>query len=95
MEFGNVFSGLARKQKITDSEMIRALRICLASEYEAAQLYQQLAESITDKTAIKVLTDIANEELIHVGEFHRLIHELSPDDEKYCKLGMKEVERIL
>jgi len=32
--------------------------------------------------AIAVLKDIADEELVHVGEFLRLLKELAPEDEK-------------
>jgi hypothetical protein len=42
-------------------------------EYEANQLYVQLAESTDDKLAIAVLMDIAGEELGHAGQFLRLL----------------------
>ena len=47
-EFGNPFSGIAKDQKLTKEELIRAIRFMIAAEYEAIQLYMQLAES-TDK----------------------------------------------
>jgi rubrerythrin len=39
-----------------------------------------------------VLKEIADEELVHVGEFLRLLHELAPDEEKFYAKGAKEVE---
>ena len=57
--FGSPFSGLANDRKLTDQELIRAIRFTVASEYEANQLYVQLAESTDDKLAIAVLMDIA------------------------------------
>jgi len=91
-EFGNSFSGLAREKKLTDTELIRAIRFMVAAEYEAIQLYMQLAESTDNKLAIDVLTDIADEERVHAGEFLRLLHELAPDEEKFYKEGAKEAE---
>lgn len=52
----------------------------------------QLAESTDNKLAMEVLKDIGDEELVHVGEFLRLLYELSPDEEKLYSEGAKEVE---
>lgn len=91
-EFGSPFSGLAREKKLTDQELIRAIRFMIAAEYEAIQLYMQLAESTDNKLAIAVLKDIADEERVHAGEFLRLLRELAPDEEKFYAEGAKEVE---
>ena len=91
-DFGSPFSGLANDRKLTDEELIRAIRFAVASEYEATQLYMQLAESINNKLAVKVLKEIADEELVHVGEFLRLLRELAPDEEKLYAQGTEEVE---
>ena len=91
-EFGSPFSGLANNRKLTDAELIRSIRFMVAGEYEATQLYMQLAESTTNQLAIEVLKEIADEELVHVGEFLRLLRELAPDEEKLYAKGAKEVE---
>ena len=93
--FGSPFSGLANDRKLTDKELIRAIRFMVAAEYEATQLYMQLAESTDNKLAMKVLKDIADEELVHVGEFLRLLHELAPDEEKFYAEGAAEVEKAI
>jgi rubrerythrin len=93
--FGSPFSGLANDRKLTDEELIRAIRFMIAAEYEATQLYTQLAESTDNKLVIAVLKDIAGEELVHVGEFLRLLHELAPDEKKSYAKGAKEVEEII
>ena len=90
--FGSPFSGLANDRKLTDAELIRAIRFMVAAEYEATQLYMQLAESTDNKLAVAVLKDIVDEERVHVGEFLRLLYELSPDEEKLYAEGAKEVE---
>lgn len=90
--FGSPFSGLAKDKKISHEELVRAIRFMVAAEYEATQMYMQLAESTDHLLAIKVLTEIANEERVHAGEFLRLLHELSPDEAKLYAEGAKEVE---
>ena len=91
-EFGNPFSRMRTDRKLTDEELVRAIRFMVAAEYEAIQLYMQLAESTDNKLAKEVLVDIADEERVHAGEFLRLLHELSPDEEKFYKEGYAEVE---
>lgn len=90
--FGSPFSGLANDRKLTDEELVRAIRFMVAAEYEAVQLYTQLAESTDNKLAVQVLKEIADEELVHAGEFLRLLHELAPNEEKSYAKGAKEVE---
>jgi rubrerythrin len=91
-DFGNSFSGLAKDRKLTKEELIRAIRFMIAAEYEAVQLYMQLAESTDNKLAIEVLNDIADEERVHAGEFLRLLKELAPDEDKFYSKGAEEVE---
>ncbi len=91
-EFGSPFSGLSNDRKLTDEELIRAIRFMVAAEYEATQMYMQLAESTGNKLAVEVLKDIADEERVHAGEFLRLLHELAPDEEKFYAEGAREVE---
>ena len=90
--FGSPFSGLTNDRKLAVEELIRAIRFMVAAEYEAVQLYMQLAESTDNKLAVEVLKDIADEERVHAGEFLRLLRELAPDEEKFYAEGAKEVE---
>ena len=94
-EFGSPFSGLAADRKLTASELVRAVRFMVAAEYEAVQLYMQLAESTNDKLAQEVLTDIADEERVHAGEFLRLLKHFAPDEEKFYDEGAEEVQEIM
>ena len=91
-EFGSPFAGLASDRKLSKAELIRAIRFSIAAEYEAVQLYMQLAESTDDALAIEVLKDIADEERVHAGEFLRLLKELAPDEERFYTEGAGEVE---
>jgi len=93
--FGSPFSGLANERKLTNEELVRAIRFMVAAEYEATQLYMQLIDSTENKLAQKVLKDIADEELVHAGEFLRLLHELAPDEKQFYVKGAKEVEVLI
>ena len=80
------------ERKVTREELVRAVRFMVAAEYEAIQLYMQLAESIDNEVAIEVPKDIADEERVHAGEFLRLLHYLDPDEQKFYDEGYEEVE---
>jgi rubrerythrin len=94
-DFGTAFSGLASDRKLTHEELIRAIRFMIAAEYEAIQLYMQLAESTDNQLAIDVLKDIADEERVHAGEFLKLLHQLAPDEQKFYDEGYEEVEEMM
>lgn len=79
-------------RKLTEAELVRAIRLMVAAEYEAVQMYIQLAESIDNELAKEVLVDIANEERVHAGEFLRLLQELAPDEPDFYAQGAAEVE---
>ena len=90
--FGSPFAGLTNDNKLTDGEIVRAIRFAVAEEIEATQVYMQLAESIDNELTVKVLKSVADEERVHIGEFLRLLRELVPDEEKFYSKGAKEVE---
>jgi rubrerythrin len=94
-EFASPFAGLAHDRKVTHEELIRAIRYMVAAEYEAVQLYMQLAESTDNQLAKDVLVDIADEERVHAGEFLRLLHHLAPDEQKMYEEGYEEVEEMM
>lgn len=91
-DFGNAFSGLAAGKILTHEELVRAVRFMVAAEYEAVQLYVQLAESTDNELAKRVLMDIADEEIVHAGEFLRLLKELAPREEALYAEGAQEVQ---
>lgn len=93
-EFSNAFSGLASDRKLTHEELVRAIRQMIAAEYEAVQLYTQLADSIDDPFTIKVLNDIADEEKVHAGEFLKLLFKLDPKEASHYKEGFDEIDEM-
>jgi rubrerythrin len=55
----------------------------------------QLAESTGNELAKRVLMDIADEEIVHAGEFMRLLKELAPGEEALYAEGALEVEEMI
>lgn len=94
-DFGNPFAGNNFDRTLTKDELIRGIRFSIAAEYEAAQLYNQLADSINDENSKKVLNDIAEEEIVHVGEFLRLLVHLRPKEFSSYLEGIKEVDEMI
>lgn len=90
--FSHPFQGNKCEKVLSEGELIRAIRFSIASEFEAIQLYEQLAESITNKTAKQILLDIAEEEKEHAGEFLKLIEILNPGEIEAYEEGKSEVE---
>ena len=94
-DFGTPFAGVAHGRNLTHEELVRAIRFLVAAEYEAIQLYMQLAESTDNRLAIEVLKDIADEERVHAGEFLELLRHLAPDEEKFYAKGTEEVREMV
>lgn len=94
-EFGTPFAGLACNRNLSHEEMVRAVRFAISAEFEAVQLYMQLAEA-TDNLLVKaVMKSVADEERVHAGEFFKLLCELAPDEERFYSEGKKEVEEMM
>ena len=70
------------------------LRAGIIAEFDAINLYEQMAAMTQDNDTQKVLLDIAKEEKTHVGEFLTLL--LRKDEEQGVELekGKKEVEEL-
>lgn len=94
-EFTTPFAGNNLDRKLTHGEILRAIRFSVAAEYEAIQLYMQIAESTDNALVRKVMVDVANEEKEHAGEFLRLLRELAPEEMDYYDHGHKEVEEMI
>jgi len=92
--FINPFSLLQPDRKLTDRELIRAIRLSLSAEEEATSLYESLADATDNPLAKAVLLDIAREERVHKGEFQRLINLLSDGEEGFLTEGAEEVDEI-
>ncbi len=92
-DFADPFSGNVER-KMTPTELIRALRLNLAAEQEAINLYQAHADATDNELAKAVLLDIADEEREHAGEFQRLLNILLDDEEELMADGASEVDEM-
>jgi len=93
-DFFNPFSGTVPDRKLTDKELIRAIRLDIAGELEAIHGYMAHADTTDNVLAKAVLTDIANEERVHAGELIHLLAILTGDEDEYLKKGTIEVDTL-
>ncbi|HTY47238.1 MAG TPA: ferritin family protein [Methanomassiliicoccales archaeon] len=80
--FDNVSEVIGPSRKLTKPEMARALRLAIADEYEAVQVYTMIAESTDDEGVRAVVMDIVKEEQVHASQFWELLAEIDPYEEE-------------
>ncbi len=68
------------------------LRIGIIAEFDAINLYEQLAAKTKDENMKKVFLDIVKEEKTHVGEFQTLLLKRDSEQAKELEEGKKEVQ---
>ncbi len=79
--------------KISKSTMDKQLlRLGIIAEFDAVDLYEQLAAATSDKKMKEVFLDIAREEKTHVGEFMALLLEKDKEQVREMQSGKEEVE---
>ncbi len=82
-------------RKLTDRELANAIRQDLVGELEAIHEYDAHIEATDNKDAIKVLSDIRDEEREHMGELLELLERLCPDERGLHDEGREEVRELL
>lgn len=92
--FADPFVGNVPRQ-ITNQELAQAIRLDIASELEAIFLYDAHAAATTDPLAKKVLTDIRDEEVAHIGELMTLLQHLDPSVAEHLASGESEVKEMM
>ena len=88
--FANPFPS-AVTRRMTNSELLRAIRLEIANEHEAIALYEAHAEASPNPLAAKVFRDIATEEQVHVHELQTLLYILDKDEYTASGEGASEV----
>ena len=71
------------------------LRVGIIAEFDAINLYEQLAAKAENPDIKKVILDIAKEEKTHFGEFQALLLKLDSQQVTELEAGKKEVEKEL
>jgi rubrerythrin len=69
------------------------LRVGIIAEFDAINLYEQLAAKAENPDIKKVILDIAKEEKTHVGEFQALLLKFDRQQVAELEAGKKEVEK--
>jgi len=92
VSFGTPFAGNSIDKTLTPAELVRALRFAIAAEYEAIQLYEQIAESTDYTLAGVTLMSIAREEKVHAGELLEVLKTLDPEEKITYEEGEEEIE---
>lgn len=80
------------KHEDIDKEILRA---GLIAEFDAINLYEQMAALTQNDHIRKVLLDIAKEEKEHVGEFQTLLLKFDKEQTSALEEGRKEVDEII
>lgn len=92
--FANPFQGNVER-KLTKEELIQAIRLDIASELEAIYIYDAHVQATDDVMAKKVISDIRDEEKVHVGELMTLLRVLDPKELEFFNSGEVEVKEML
>ena len=92
--FANPFQGNVER-KLTKEELIQAIRLDIASELEAIYIYDAHVQATDDVMAKKVISDIRDEEKVHVGELMTLLRVLDPKELELFNSGEVEVKEML
>jgi rubrerythrin len=78
-------------KKNLDKEILRA---GIIAEFDAINLYEQMAAMTENANIKRILLDIAKEEKTHVGEFQTLLLINDKEQEKELEEGRKEVKEL-
>ncbi|HOC46473.1 MAG: ferritin family protein [Syntrophorhabdaceae bacterium] len=83
-------------ERLEGNELDREiLRAAIIAEYDAINLYNQMAALTANEDLKKVLLDIAKEEKTHVGEFQALLLRTDPEHARELEHGKEEVEELI
>ena len=90
-DFNTIQNVYSPNRKLSPVEILRSIKFSIAAEYEAIQLYQQIMENTNNRTVIKALAEITEDEKKHVGGLNKLLEILSPEDERIYQAGAEEI----
>lgn len=79
-------------RKISNEELLQALRADIAAELEAIIGYEAHVQATDDPRVKKVLNHIADEERQHIGELQQLLILLDPNEQQMFDKGRQAVQ---
>ena len=68
------------------------IRELLRDEYDAVASYEEAIINANNPTVEKVLKDIKEEEIVHIGELQELLYEIGVVDDALIMQGAEEAE---
>lgn len=92
--FANPFQGNVPR-KLSNKELMQAIRLDIAGELEAIYLYESHYLATDDPAAKAVLADIRDEEKSHMGELITLMRYLDAQETELFLSGESEVKEML
>jgi len=93
-QFTAPFLGMVPERKMTNNELIRAIRQNIAEEQGATFLYNAIADATDNEAAKAVLNDVANDERVHAAQFGRLLQMFTGDEGEFILKGNNETDRL-
>jgi rubrerythrin len=95
MDLVKPFPGKNPGDQITKQELLSAIRLSICAEQEAVHLYDQIAEFTDNEMVKKLMTDVADEERVHIGEFTKLLELVGEGKADKVKEGEDEAAKKL
>jgi len=95
MDLVKPFPGKNPGDQITKQELLSVIRLSICAEQEAVHLYDQIAEFTDNEMVKKLMTDIAEEERVHIGEFTKLLELVGEGKADKVKEGEDEAVKKL
>ena len=77
--------------RVRDMQM---LRLAAIAEFDAANLYEMMAELASLPELKDLFMEIANEEKVHIGEFEFALEHVDPEHEHFQEEGEDEAEEL-
>ncbi|NLI74117.1 MAG: rubrerythrin [Euryarchaeota archaeon] len=94
-EMSSAHSVKSLNHKFTKNELARALRLAIADEYEAIQIYEQIAESVEDDELKAIIMHIVEEEQKHADQFWDLLARVKPEEHELYDSAVEENKEII
>lgn len=94
VQFSDPFVGNIPK-KLSDSELLQALRVDLAGELEAIVGYEVHAQSTDDQRVKQILYAIRDEEIQHTEMLKKLIEMLDPNTANLHQKGSNRFQQTV
>ena len=94
-EMSSTHSVKSLNHRFTRAELARALRLAIADEYEAIQIYEQIVETTEDEEIREVIMHIVEEEQKHADQFWDLLARVIPEEREIYDSAVEENKEII